>query len=52
MTEDAAPFESHADDLARLCSSVNDLGCPSPQLLQHGAKASLAPAVAHAIISN
>ena len=26
MTEDAAPFESHADDLARLRSSVNDLG--------------------------
>ena len=25
MTEDAAPFESHADDLARLRSSVNDL---------------------------
>jgi PAS domain S-box-containing protein len=26
MTEDAAPFESHADDLARLRCSVNDLG--------------------------
>ena len=26
MTEDAAPFESHADDLARLRGSVNDLG--------------------------
>jgi PAS domain-containing protein len=26
MTEDAARFESHADDLARLRSSVNDLG--------------------------
>jgi PAS domain S-box-containing protein len=26
MTKDAAPFESHADDLARLRSSVNDLG--------------------------
>jgi PAS domain-containing protein len=26
MTEDAAPFESHADDLARLRRSVSDLG--------------------------
>ena len=26
MREDAAPFESHADDLARLRGSVNDLG--------------------------